>query len=1133
MSRRLRRLKNRVELPLLFHPNLMDRVRIKGEHFGLVEKGRASRADVDAQRAGLLWFLKHTTGREILSLTEAVVNGYYWGYPEREGEGNFRETLLRRAPLFSLVGWRAFSRPELLTLLRILEEGGRHVVVLEGDGGTGKSWLIRRLTELSDYSLWLDASHPGSSQQLLSFLNAPLLQGKLLVAVENFSSHGDQLREFLGMLWLRHRNFLLLLEGGDYEGAYKLRVSPPSKEEWREKFIYYRRRKAKALIDYLLREWGQTPGKVLEGLFSLSEDGGHEPEVVFTVRDSSVSLSKVEELLNKGRAEEALNLMEGLDDGEELNLFRARAFFSLHLYRKAIEAYRKCSNLPEGDRIKFAEALFRLKKFDQARKVIDGAEGKEALLLKRKISFALGEGEGHEGLNLEEENSDFLNLLGHLLRRKGKIPEAEKFFRAAYEKALKDSNPYLSGIYACDLGALYLREGRLEEAERYLTIAYQLLSPLAVPAELSLAAFNLAELKFLKGEWDGALRLYERSFLLNSSCRSCPSFLYDCSSLGYLKFLKGDWQEGERLMGMAWEGFREKGMEEELVDVSLKLAELYFEQGGAPESFLSLKSNHPVLKGWKAYFSGKPLPQPDPSDPWGKLLFGLATSSRRMILEAAALFSDKGKDYEKNLALYFLVKRNLWKKADLARLKAAMRWFRERGCYRAKVIEREVFSAEKDFVNFEGEPPQILSRLAAAVKALLPAENCVVALLDSDGRVLHRSWVEGRIPWGLLREREADLVVEDATLWDGPERDEIISSGNLSFLLCCIAEGDRRVCIFAGASRKGAFEISQLSRIRELGERALQNLSKREDGFVLLKGRSLPMQRVYFLLRKAASTRLPILIEGESGTGKELAARTVYLISGARGKFVSLNCAALPHNLVESELFGYEKGAFTGAWTEKPGLIEEASGGFLFLDEVGELPLEAQAKLLRVLQEGEIRRLGSLQERRVDFRLIAATNKPLERLVKEGKFRRDLFYRLSVFKIKMPPLRERKEDIPLLVKHFLLKYTGREMDIHPSVLKAFLERSWKGNVRELENEIRYATIFLEEGEDVLRLQHLPADFQEEEMVENYEKAKEMWERNFLLTMLEKYGWDRVKTSAAMGISRQHLFNLMKKHGLVR
>ncbi len=1133
MSRRLRRLKTWVELPLLFHPNLMDRVKIKGEHFGLIERGRTCRVDPEVQRAGLLWFLRHLTGRKILSLTETVVNGFYWGYPEREGDGNFKDTLLRRAPLFSLAGWRAFSRPELLTLLKILEEGGRHVVVLEGDAGTGKSWLMRRLTEISDYSLWIDASSSGSSQQLLSFLDGPLFQGKLLVAVENFSSHGEQLREFLGMLWLRHRNFLLLLEGGDYEGAYRLRVSPPSRQEWHEKFVYYRRRKARALIDYLLREWGQAPGRVLEGLFSLSEEG-HEPEQVFPVREMpDISLSRLEELLEKGKAEEALDLMEGLPEREELNLLRARAFFALHLYRKAIEAYRKCSRLPVQDRIKFAEALFRFKKFEEAEKLLKGLEDREALLLKRKIAFALGKSEDCEEINPEEESSDFLNLLGHILRRKGRSSEAERFFRASYEKALRDSNPYLSGIYACDLGALCLREGRLEEAERYLTTAYQLLSPLAVPAELSLAAFNLAELKFLRGDWDGALRLYEQSFFLNSSCRSCPSFLYDCASLGYLKFLRGDWQEGERLMKMAWDGFREKGMEDELVDAGLKLAELYFERGEAPDFLLSAELDHPVFKGWKAFFSGKPLPKPGPSDAWGKLLYGLASSSRRMILEAASLFSERGKQYEKNLALYFLVKKKLWKKADLARLKAAMRWFRERGCYRAGIIEEEVFPSDKEFTGFEGEPPQVLSGLLVAVKALLSAESCVAALLDSEGRVLHRSWVEGRVPWGLLREIKRDLVVEDAAVWDGQEKDEVLSTGNLSFLFCCAGQEGRRICVFAGASRKGAFEGSQLSRVKELAERAMQSLSRREEGFVLLKGRSLPMQRVYFLLRKAATSQVPVLIEGESGTGKELAARTIYLISGARGKFVSLNCAALPSNLVESELFGYERGAFTGAWTEKPGLVEEADGGFLFLDEVGELPQEAQAKLLRVLQEGETRRLGSLQVRKVDFRLIAATNRPLERLVEEGRFRRDLFYRLSVFKIKMPPLRERKEDIPLLVRHFLLKHTGREVGVHPAVLKAFLERSWKGNVRELENEIRYATIFLEEGEEVLRLQHLPAGFQEEEMVENYERAKEIWERNFLLTMLEKYGWDRVKTSAAMGISRQHLFNLMKKHGLVR
>jgi two-component system response regulator PilR (NtrC family) len=225
-----------------------------------------------------------------------------------------------------------------------------------------------------------------------------------------------------------------------------------------------------------------------------------------------------------------------------------------------------------------------------------------------------------------------------------------------------------------------------------------------------------------------------------------------------------------------------------------------------------------------------------------------------------------------------------------------------------------------------------------------------------------------------------------------------------------------------------------------------------------LIGKSPKMQRVYELVEKVSQTKANVLITGESGTGKELVAKAVHFNSARKDRsFVTLNCGAIPENLLESELFGHMKGSFTGAIANKRGLLEMAEGGTLFMDEIGELPLPLQVKLLRVIQEREFKRVGGTEDIKVDVRIISASNQDLQQKVAHGSFREDLFYRLNVIQIKIPPLRERKEDIPLLVNHFVRKYstdTGKEIEgISPEALELLLGYNFAGNVRELENII--------------------------------------------------------------------------------
>ena len=249
-------------------------------------------------------------------------------------------------------------------------------------------------------------------------------------------------------------------------------------------------------------------------------------------------------------------------------------------------------------------------------------------------------------------------------------------------------------------------------------------------------------------------------------------------------------------------------------------------------------------------------------------------------------------------------------------------------------------------------------------------------------------------------------------------------------------------------------------------------------GFALLVGQSPTIRRVYDLITKVRNANYPVLILGETGTGKELVARSIHFFGKGPAKpFVPVDCLAFAPTLIESELYGYVKGAFSGAFCSRQGLVESADGGTLFLDEVGDLPLDLQAKLLRIIQEGELRPLGSTARRTVSVRFVAATNQHLELLAREGKFREDLYYRLNVVQIELPPLRDRRNDIPLLVRHFLKTSTiccDRMWTVSDEAMQRLLDYPWPGYVRELENALEHACA-LASG-PVLEVRDLPEVF---------------------------------------------------------
>lgn len=321
--------------------------------------------------------------------------------------------------------------------------------------------------------------------------------------------------------------------------------------------------------------------------------------------------------------------------------------------------------------------------------------------------------------------------------------------------------------------------------------------------------------------------------------------------------------------------------------------------------------------------------------------------------------------------------------------------------------------------------------------------------------------------------------------------------------------------------------------------RALRRELNKQYTFSEIIGKSESLKKVFDLVEKVADTNANVLIQGESGTGKELIARAIHFNSSRSAKpFLAVNCGALPESLLESELFGHTKGSFTGAVADKKGLFRSASGGTLFLDEIGEMPLPLQVRLLRAIQEHEVTPVGSSVPVTFDARIIAATNKDLESEVAEDRFREDLYYRLNVVEITLPPLRERREDIPLLVKHFAAKsarnQSAPEKVVSPAAMAALVNHAWEGNVRELENAVERA--FILSGEEI-DVENLPPKIKanaghsyETSDTDGFRMTLEEMERRYVLEILASVDHDKTQAAKILGIDLSTLYRKLKRYG---
>lgn len=408
----------------------------------------------------------------------------------------------------------------------------------------------------------------------------------------------------------------------------------------------------------------------------------------------------------------------------------------------------------------------------------------------------------------------------------------------------------------------------------------------------------------------------------------------------------------------------------------------------------------------------------------------------------------------------------------------------------------------------------------------------------------------------LMRKQKPDVVTLDLGLPPQPAGveegfavlDEILNSYSQTKVIIITGRGEKENAL--RAIEKGAYDFFykpiQIDELKVVLNRAfhLSNLEREQralqqrlssNTFEDMLGTCGKMQEVFSVIRKVATTDAPVLIIGESGTGKELVARAIHRLSVHKAKpFIVINCGAIPENLMESELFGHEKGAFTGAHIQRKGRFEMADGGTLFLDEIGELPLNMQVKLLRFLQERVIERIGGRQQIEVDARIIAATNRDLKEAMKDGTFREDLYFRLGVILIALPPLREREGDKILLARAFLKRYADESRKnvkgFTDQAMDAIEHYNWPGNVRELENQIKRAVI-MAEGAQVT-----PADLEMEAPRSRYEgmalkDARAALEKELFTKAVARSGGNLTKAAMELGISRPTLYDLMDKYGI--
>jgi DNA-binding NtrC family response regulator/Tfp pilus assembly protein PilF len=855
--------------------------------------------------------------------------------------------------------------------------------------------------------------------------------------------------------------------------------------------------------------------------------------------------------------------------GKAVNILRKSIKFAeIYKFEKYVNAFN----------YQLSKSLWKMGKYEESENILKNLEGSEdkfySGISKRDRGyyyFLRGDTSGKElvesSLKLlhdypREEALSFKYLACIYMKEK-KWDEALKLFSKAMRIFEKENDLFNQAGLCSDIGKLYLEREDFLSSEVWFKKAFEIYSKIENPRGITLSQFNLTEVMIPSGKWQNAKEILHRCAEIDKNSQNLFSYAYDINSLGYLEFLTGNFNNAKKLLKESEEIFESYNAKKELVDTKIKILELLLENGEFNETKKIIEEiekmnfseddireilNYKILKA--KYFlkkkeSGKAekivseiIDEAIKYDL--KTILGNAFLLKALILKdkegeesfenfskSLETFNKLNNNFSSNIAtVEFYI--NFPDKVDLYKAKEALEWLREREYFKYPQYEESIFPKEK---------PSNSIKLLKFLLDIGRFDWIKIFTLSSGKLSLEEEFptldFEPYINIDISTLVPKTLRIDDYEVLQIP----IIKSGILKgFLLC---------------GKKEHIEIDSVGQILPFIEPVYTFFYKKENeekDWVGLEPRIIggsSVKRIMDIINKIKDFNYPVLVIGESGTGKELIARYIHNLSSRRnGPFIPVNCSALPEHLLESELFGWVKGAFTGANTERKGLIEEADGGTFFLDEIGDLPFSLQAKLLRVLQEKETRRLGENKIRKVDVRIISATNKNLEEEIREKRFREDLYYRIKGVVIYIPPLRVRKEDIPLLANYFIEKYCdemGRER-VHLSLdaLEAIISYHWPGNVRELETEIRNTIMLLEPGKKIIDINDLPPTIASKKIIKldiggDYDlaTAKEIFEKNYIEEVLKRNDWNRKKTAEALKITRQGLFKLMKKYRIIK
>lgn len=761
--------------------------------------------------------------------------------------------------------------------------------------------------------------------------------------------------------------------------------------------------------------------------------------------------------------------------------------------------------------------------------------------------------------------SDVYGNLGIVYKDRGDWEKAEYYYENSLKIAEKIGQLHNASTSLNNLGVIYQRRGNWEKAKDHLDKSLKINRELENNQGIALSYENLGELYIFKGDWNRALAYLNKSLgiLHRLGVKSEQAAVHRL--LGEISIGKGDAQKALESLHKSLEISREVGNLLEEGNTLRVLGNLYGLKGEKAEAKKAFSQSMHILKKLGAEYD------------LGRTLLDLGCWMHKKGIEELNL-SSTTKSPLQFLAQAKEVFQKLGAKKDMEKAYELIHNEERRGL---GLPEREdrlfVLYRISQIINSILDPDELLTNLMDLVNLELKAQRGLIFFTDEKSNQLNlkvarnvdKETIEDatKISRKIVREvlkGGKPIISSDATHDPRFKENKSVILHGIRSLVCVPLKVKEKIIgtiyvdsrisshVFSEEDLKFLTSFANQAAIAIENAKLHQRLRKeceylREEvrtkyHFENIIGNSVRMQRVYEMLEKVIRSSATILIYGESGTGKELIARAIHY-NGERKekKFVAQNCSALPEQLLESELFGYAKGAFTGAIKDKMGLFEIADGGSFFLDEISEMSPNLQAKLLRVLEDGEIRRVGGTKTQKVDVRIIAATNKDLGKEVNQARFREDLYYRLNVVNIDLPPLRERKEDIPLLVNHFLHRYSSQGSKgirgFTQEAMEILTSYHWPGNVRELENEVE-KTVVLTTNQDLITAEalseKLKKGLRQIKIPLKQDSLKKMMddiECRLLKQALEKNNWNQTRTAKTLGLSRQALIKKISKYSL--